>query len=164
MRWEKYADNSAGRGYWAKLKAGTKLPPKPRLPPRGFGEIDRVTIGQESWVERKERLAILKDLPPKPEFSENIAELTARAKNAVGHIALPKTSAEPHHVILALFKSDERRRERAQALPYSSWEREGFFSSPFEKRRLRLLDAIFKGVERSDCRRKEKEQIHRTSP
>ncbi|WP_146093032.1 hypothetical protein [Xanthomonas arboricola] len=139
---------SPGRGYWAKLKAGTKLPPKPRLPPRGFGEIDIVTIGQESWVERKERLAILKDLPPKPEFSENIAELTARAKNAVGHIALPKTSAEPHHVILALLKSDERRRERAQALPYSSWEREGFFSSPFEKRRLRLLDAIFKGVEK----------------
>jgi len=137
-----------GRGYWAKLKAGAKLPPKPNLPPRGFGENDLVTIGKESWTERKERLAALEDLPPKPEFVENIPELAERAKIAVGHVALPRTTSEPHPIIFSLLKSDERRKERARALPYSSWEREGLFCSPFEKRRLRLLDAIFKGVEK----------------
>ncbi|MEB1529904.1 hypothetical protein [Xanthomonas sp. WHRI 7945] len=140
-----------GRGYWAKLKAGTRLPPKPQLPPRGFGESDMVTVGQESWAVRKERPTILEELPPKPEFRESFTELAERAKTAVGNIALPKTLSKPHRVIESLLKSDDARRERLKDSPYS-WERGDLFSSPFEKRRFRILNAIFNGVERANLR------------
>lgn len=130
-----------GRGYWAKQKAGAKLPPKPELPPRGFGEWDAVTVGHGARTE-------LEELRPPPEFREGLVELTERAKRAATHIVVPKTFSKPHRAIAGLLRSDEKKREKAADLPYSSWEREGLFPSPFEQRRLRLLDTIFKAVEK----------------
>jgi len=140
-----------GRGYWAKLKAGTKLPPQPELPPRGFGEADTVTIGHTSWEERQERSALLDALPPRPEFHESLAELADRARAAVGHTSLAKSLAGSHPAVAALLRDDELRREKSKNSSYS-WEHREYFCSPFEKRRLRIVNAIFIGIEKVGLR------------
>lgn len=143
-----------GRGYWAKLKAGAKLPIQPKLPQRRFGEHDTITIGEEPSEARRERLLLLEELPPKPTFSETLSELTARAKAAAGHVVVPKTLSKPHPIIARLLQGDDARREKSINSAYP-WEHSGIyastlFSSPFEKRRLRILNAIFIGVEKLD--------------
>lgn len=102
-----------GRGHWAKLKAGAKLPARPKLPQRNFGEHDTVTIGDKPHEARRERLLLLEELPPKPTFSETLPELAERAKAAVGHVAFPKTLAKPHRIIARLLQRDDARREKS---------------------------------------------------
>lgn len=135
-----------GRGYWAKLKGRSEAPPKPQLRPRGFGEEDTVTIGHP-WVVRRSAIEVLDDIPPAPHFSESLEDLSARARESVGRVTVPKNLSKAHRSIIELLRADEVRRNKAAEMPYT-WRNVEFFSPPFERRRLRIIDAIFRGVEK----------------
>lgn len=80
-----------GRGYWAKLAAGQKVP-RPRLSSRALGRAETISFGRPSWPPNAEEDAALmaEDIPPAPVFSESLADLTARVSRQhdgrdVGH-------------------------------------------------------------------------------
>ena len=66
-----------GRGYWARLKAG-KAAQAPPLPPLGLKMHEVIRIGKEVWLGREAEDARLmsEGIPPAPELSESLADLT----------------------------------------------------------------------------------------
>jgi hypothetical protein len=137
------------RGYWARRQAGKQTQQRP-LPPRGPGMPDSAEIGanaSSTYGTRLDPLVNEATLSP-PTFSEAVSDLTARVRQIVGKVAAPKTLAQPHRLIARLLEEDERRREKQQSTPYPvSWEIP-IFNSSFERRRLRILNALFHALER----------------
>lgn len=138
------------RGYWAKRKAGKPVI-QPALPPRMLGMSD----GTDVQVNSSSDPAQTSDggfTLTQPEFSEDIPELTARVREMVGKVAVPKNLAKPHAIIARLLEEDERRREAQRNSSYAySWNNP-LFDSPIERRRLRILNAIFLALARCDTR------------
>jgi hypothetical protein len=132
------------RGYWARRQAG-KLTVQQPLPPRGPGMSDEVEVGgRTSWAHGALTDDLVEEeIPPPPTFPENIADLATRVRNMVGKATVPKTLTKPHMLIARLLEEDERRREKQQSSPYAVIWDDPVFSSPFERRRLRLLNAMF---------------------
>lgn len=132
------------RGYWAKRQAG-KLTVQQPLPPRDPGMSDEVEVGgRTSWAHGAltDELAG-EETPSPPAFPEDIADLATRVRKMVGKATVPKTLIKPHTMIARLLEEDERRREKQRSSPYAvSWD-DPVFGSPFERRRLRLLNAMF---------------------
>lgn len=137
------------RGYWAKLKARKRVFRQP-LPARGPGMSDQVEVGRRrGWgyhgISEEE---ILASNPEQPVFEDEIADVAERVKTMVGHVAVPKTLAKAHRQIGRLLEADEvRRQEQLKSRYPSSWNAP-IFDDPFEKRRLRVLNAIFVALER----------------
>jgi hypothetical protein len=131
------------RGYWAKLAAGKKVV-RIDLPNRGPGMSGTVEIGRSSYSWTVDREEILnEDLPPAPTFDENLEDVRAEVKKAVGKVPVPRSLGKPHKVIAALLKKDEERRQKVIESEYSwQWDKP-VFESAFEKRRLRILNALF---------------------
>jgi len=138
-----------GRGYWAKLKAGK---PSPRIPllQRGLGAVETICIGHSNWSERQEdeRALMAEDVPPPPEFTEPLPELIARVTKLVGHVPQSRSLKSPHRVVAALLANDAERLEKWQQSSYPSTFDQPFYLAPYEQRRLKLIDAIFKAVSR----------------
>ena len=61
------------RGHWAKLAAGKKVF-RTKLPPRGLGESDEVTIGRDphGYYQESEQEILEMPVPPSPVFEEDI--------------------------------------------------------------------------------------------
>lgn len=139
------------RGYWAKLRAGKQVTRTP-LPPRGLGMPDRVGIGQNastwSLVTNEQ---IDEEIHSPPVFPEEIPDLTVRVRKMVGKVTVPKSLARSHQSIAKLLEEDERRREKQQSSSYWGWDKP-LFDSSFERRRLRILNAIFLALERCGMR------------
>ena len=77
-------------GYWARVAAG-KAHIRPRLPTRGFGQHDRVTLGS-----LRDKYAPIKDpieIPPEPVFTETLDAVRSRAQLALGKISVPWAAA-----------------------------------------------------------------------
>ena len=132
------------RGYWARRQAGRSTVQRP-LPPRGPGMQDEVTVGGRRSHAYGMFVGSLADqeLPPPPSFEEDIGEVAKRVRKMVGKVTVPKTLAKTHPSIERLLEEDERRREKQAALENAwSWERP-LFDSALERRRLRILNAIF---------------------
>jgi len=136
------------RGYWNKFHAGKKVTQRP-LPPRGVGRFNSVVIGGSQWSGRHfsndEILQIPE--PPKPVFETTIDEVRQEVAKLVQKAPFPKKISQPHRLIGRLLADDDVRRQKHLASPYrSSWDAP-IFDSAFEKRRLRLLNALFVGLE-----------------
>jgi hypothetical protein len=54
-----------------------------------------------------------------------------------------KSLGNPHREIHKLLAANEQRREKAQTRHYVEWD-ETLFDTPFQKRRLRLMDGVFR--------------------
>jgi hypothetical protein len=140
------------RGYWAKRQAGKRLE-VPRLPSRDLGMTDTVSIGRGHWNDRQDEASVVaEEIPPPPEFPESLPDLTTRVQALVGKVPQTRDLKQPHPVIARLLKEDEARWEKWRASSYPSSFDRPFFASPFEQRRLRLLDAIFKATTRLGMR------------
>lgn len=150
----RYAVPTPERGYWAKLRAGKRVQKRP-LPPRGPGMSDEITIGagHRWWQYRSpSNQEILQSTPSPPVFEREIEEVIAEIRTGVGRVTVPKTMPRPHRLIAKLLEADEERRQRTATERYVfSWD-EPQFDSPFEKRRLRLLNAIFTALERQGAK------------
>lgn len=134
------------RGYWNKIQAGKKVT-KRDLPARGLGMSDQVAIGGNAWrshyISHDDALALI--IPPPPEFAENMESVRARVVDMVGRIQIPKTLKKPHRLILRLLDADEERRKK-NLERYLSYD-EPIFTTPFERRRLKILNSIFTAAE-----------------
>lgn len=145
------------RGYWAKKRAG-KPTLKPRLPPRGLGQFDQVEVGRGYQLGRPSDSEVLeRPLPPPPVFEGDERDLRTRIEAFVQKVPVAKSLAGCHHAISKLLLNDEARRAKLLQSPYSTWHAP-YFDSRIEKRRLRILSALFLWAARNDfgCRTDDK--------
>ena len=140
-----------GRGYWAKLHAGKPVMAF-ALPARGLGRHETITLGRDEWQgrEAQEKREREQEIPPPPEFPETLEELRLRVSKLVGKVASHKGLERTHHVIAALLEEDKARTEKRKASSYQSFYDEPFFASPYERRRLKLLNSIFLALAKLD--------------
>lgn len=132
-----------GPGHWAKKAAG-KSGSQLALPERPPGMQDEVLIGagvgywHSAWTEEE----LVGPLPPPPEFEEPIECVRERIAKTVGKLTVPREVRVWHPAIDKLLKEDDQRRERQRASPFpSSWDAP-LFDTPFERRRLRVLNTL----------------------
>lgn len=139
-----------GRGHWAKLKAGKPSPQFP-LRPRGLGATETVHIGHSNWNERQEeeRALMVEDISPPPEFTEPFSDLVDRVTKLVGRVPQSRDLKSPHPAIAKLLIDDAERHEKWRQSSYPSSFDQPFYISPYEQRRLKLVDAIFKASARA---------------
>src|SRR3546814_3208579 len=69
-----------------------------------------------------------------------------RVAKLVGRVPPTKRLKKPHREIAQLLAADEERLAKWQKSSYPSSFDQPFYLSPYEQRRLKLLDAVFKGV------------------
>src|SRR3546814_19738644 len=69
-----------------------------------------------------------------------------RVAKLVGRVPPTKRLKKPHREIAQLLAADEERLAKWQKSSYPSSFDQHFYLSPYEQRRLKLLDAVFKGV------------------
>ncbi|MCB1650695.1 MAG: hypothetical protein KDI46_01450 [Alphaproteobacteria bacterium] len=147
------------RGYWNKKQAGHKVV-KRALPRRALGMSDRISFGH-GWhygYRASNDEDIDMPLPPAPEFEPSMEEVRREAEKIVAKASFPKSMSSPHRLIGTLLAEDEKRREKCRTTPYASLWDQPYFNSPFEKRRLRILNALFIGISKCgmkpECDRK----------
>lgn len=140
------------QGHWNKVVAGKKTVAKPALPPRGIGQADFVWFGGARW-DRLRSPSSDDLLPPPPVFEEPIELVRRRIEKMVGRLTVPRNlDTRVHPVIRRILDDEAARREKIQT---TTWGAEFFgprFSSPFDQRRLRLLNALALGVSLADVR------------
>jgi hypothetical protein len=132
-----------GLGHWAKKAAGKSMS-QVALPERPPGMDDEVVIGagQGYWHSGWSEEELLGPLPPPPEFEEPIERVRERIAKTVGKVTVPREVRIWHPTVEKLLKEDEQRRERQRASSFlSSWDAPRF-ATPFERRRLRVLNAL----------------------
>jgi hypothetical protein len=132
-----------GLGHWAKKTAG-KNTSQDALPDRPPGMDDEVVIGagQGYWHSGWNEEELLAPLPPPPEFEEPIERVRERIAKTVGKLTVPREVRIWHPTLDKLLKEDEQRRERQRASSFpSSWDGPRF-DTPFERRRLRVLNTL----------------------
>ena len=77
-----------------------------------------------------------------PEFEESIERVRERIAKTVGKLTVPREVRIWHPTLDKLLKEDEQRRERQRASSFpSSWDAPRF-DTPFERRRLRVLNTL----------------------
>lgn len=137
------------RGYWAKLHSG-KSTTKVTLPVRAAGMDDEVVVGGGNyhWHDQPTDEEILGPSRDRPTFSEAIESVRDRVHQILGKVVVAKAMTAQHPAIARLVAQDEARRQKQLTATYTfSWEKP-VFDSPFEQRRLRLLNALFLAVAR----------------
>ena len=141
------------RGHWAKKQAG-KRTVQIALPARPPGMEDEVIVGagRDRWFGIRRQQNLSEPLPPPPVFPEALESVRARITSAIGKVGAPRTVRAWHPVCNRLLKEDERRLEKQRTSPYPySWD-QPLFASPFERRRLRILNGLFLAVARMNGR------------
>ncbi len=129
------------RGYWNKLQAGKRLR-RTEFAPDDVVTAKGVTIGGVLNDELKNRLAEY----PDGAIEEEIEVLAERFAKRLGKVVVPKSFDKAHPLIARLLEKDEAIRQAKLTDSYL-W-REPMFESAFERRRLRILNAIFLAVAR----------------
>lgn len=134
------------RGFWNKQKAGHRVV-RADLSPRRPGRSDTVTIGRNRHWYNVEQLGLDEPEPPAPTFNEPIDHVRARVAKAVAQISIKTKLEILHPAIKALLDKDEVLRERQKMY---SWEKPQF-DAPSERRRLRILNAVFLALGSQGC-------------
>jgi hypothetical protein len=137
------------RGYWAKLQAG-KPTTKVSLPPRAVGMNDEVVIGGRNrhWYGQPTNEEILGPLPDPPSFPEDIALVRDHVRKIIGRVRVSRILTARHPVIERLLAEDEARRQKQLNATFTFFKDRPIFDTPFEQRRLRLLNALLLAVAR----------------
>jgi len=136
-----------GPGHWAK-KAARKNTSQEAFPERPPGMDDEVLIGagQGYWHSGWNEEELRGPLPPPPEFEEPVERVHERIAKTVGKLTVPREVRTWHPALEKLLKEDEQRRERQRASSFpSSWDAP-LFDTPFERRRLRVLNTLVLGA------------------
>ena len=143
------------QGYWNKKAAG-KPAMRLALPPRPVGLDDTVVLAggrhgryyQHSLSQEE----ILGPVPPAPTFAETMDDIRERLDAMLPKVPVPRELGLPHPAVAKLLKRDDDKRERQKGLSYiSSWDTP-LYDSPIQRRRLRLLSAIFQALTKQGCR------------
>lgn len=140
------------RGHWAKLAAGKKVS-QAMLSVRGPGMSNEVRIGQKNLYHNsyseKEILEI--DLQA-PIFEDTIEIVSERVRALIPPVTIPRFPERAHIKIRKFLDADDERRKKQQSSSYSfSWDAP-LFDDAFEKRRLRVLNAVLTALEKAGMR------------
>jgi hypothetical protein len=110
---------------------------------------DEIHVGARYYWQRSlSDKELLGPLPEPPEFSEDIALVRERIRKNIGTAKVGRVLTMKHPAISRLLAQDDARREKHRTATYVfSWEKP-VFDTPFEQRRLRLLNALFLAVAR----------------
>lgn len=136
-----YGVSAPPQGHWNRVHAGRAVPAPPAASARG--------PGQRPYLHVDSRFADLPevDLPSSAgpfatsRVPEDLEELRARELKAIGRAVSAAKLSMPHPAIQMLLDQDEKVRARAAA---NRWHTPVIlYESPFEKRRLRILNAVF---------------------
>lgn len=130
------------RGYWAKHAAGRPVV-KAKLPLRELGMSNEVAITKpvHRWQYDPEA-ELAEPIPDPPVFPEPLEDVRTRVIKRVGKVNRCRDLSLPCPMVRKLLANDDRRREKQLASSFpSSWDAP-LFESPFEVRRLRVLNAI----------------------
>lgn len=130
------------RGYWAKLEAGKPVVKVP-LPLKPPGLSTEVSFGGSGFYRNWSREELLGEIPPPPQFDEPIGIVRTRIAAALGSVKCAKAGIW-HHTLRRLLDQDEKRARDVATLAYA-WDKP-IFTSPTEKRRLQILNAVFLAV------------------
>jgi hypothetical protein len=137
------------RGYWARLRVRAKVTQRP-LPARGLGVSDMVRVGErrfESYL-RAEDHVLSEPIPAPPTFDEDLRSVEQRVRQLVGKVAAPHPKTRLHPLTSRLLDEDERRRQTRASRSYPWPSDAPLFGLPIERRRLRLLNAVFLALQR----------------
>lgn len=137
-----------GAGYWAKVKAGKQTHKMP-LPPRFPGQEETIYIGQQDGIRRTDD-EILEQIPTPPVFDEDMSILHERVKKIVGKVPYPQTKTKTHPIIQTFLTQDGERKREYEQKGYSWYAPR--YDSPIERRRLRILNAIFLALRGQGCK------------
>lgn len=136
------------RGHWAKLRAKKAVIIR-KLPPREPGVSETVAVGKipyrSSWPPNPER-DLAEPPPVAPAFPEAIEDVRTRIERSIPKAKFQRDLSSPHHLIRHLLEEDEKRRSKPEGIPYRLRYSEPKFGSPFERRRLRILNSVFLGL------------------
>ena len=136
-----------GPGYWQKLKANKKVVPMP-LPLRFPGASDWLHFGSK-W--QSEPVTLDKDeIPQEPTYDESLEDVRERVVKLVGKVTYPTIGKSVHLITKKLLDQDEERRREMEEDGYT-WNKPKF-DTQIEKRRLRIINAIFLKVQSLSCR------------
>lgn len=133
------------RGYWAKLRAD-KTVVRQKLPPRPPGTPADVTIGTDPLPHRwpPDPEAELAAPPPiEPSFVESIEAVTARVDRSLGKVRFVRDLGSAHRLIRHALDEDALRRLKPSDAPLRLRYSDPFFETPFEQRRLKILNSLF---------------------
>lgn len=136
------------RGHWAKIEAGKRTYRTP-LPGRELGMSQIVRVGGPRWAQYHTPADLTeKELPPPPVFDETAEDLAVRVRKLVGKVAVPKDFRKAHRGITKLLQDDDERRLKYASSGYRYTFDTPLFDSAFERRRLRVTNAIIFALER----------------
>ena len=133
------------RGYWAQVAAGKRVK-KPTLPARAPGMSDRIVLGRDRWNWEPDTIDLSYHLPV-PAFAETLDGLASRVRKQIGTVRRTRDLQNVHYRVQKLLDADELRRTRQAASPYPTFDAPVFVTS-FEKRRLRILNSLFRALDR----------------
>ena len=126
------------RGYWNKLHAGKTVARTP-LPPRDLGTHNHVSMSGKLTTELRE---LISDGPE--DAGLDLEVLPERFRHRLGRVSVPRDLSNPHRDIKKLLDKDDEYRRRMATERWYFWKPK--FETPIERRRLRILDGIFKAV------------------
>lgn len=138
-----------GIGYWNKKYAGKKVI-KAEFTPRLPGASDVIHIGGDQYSYDRSIDLLNEPLPPPPEFDESLQSVRDRIVKMVGKVVCSSTLNRVHPLIQKLLNQDEERQREYQDRGYS-WNKP-IFDTPIQKRRLRILNAIFLSTKDLGCK------------
>ena len=78
----------------------------------------------------------------RPSSKNPLEAVRDRIAKAIGKVTIPRNVRTWHPAIEHLLSEDERRRERQESSPYSYLSDAPIFDTPFERRRLRILNSL----------------------
>jgi hypothetical protein len=136
------------QSYWGELRVG-KHPPTRPLPPRPPGVPNDILIGKPtyrpSWPHNPDR-ELAQPEPVAPQFPEPLEAVEARIRRIVPALRVSRDLESPHPLVRHVLDEDEKRRTKPKGIPYRLQYADPLFESAFERRRLRILNAVFLGL------------------
>jgi len=133
------------QGHWNKVHAGRPVPERPKAPDRRPGERGRIRLDEKFSKVLSAAPAIPVEGPFASKFvPEDLEELRAMELKALGKVAVPPNLLSAHPGLVALMKKEERQREKYSVSRYS-WD-EPKFDNPFDQRRLRFANGLFRAL------------------
>jgi hypothetical protein len=134
------------RGYWAKKSAGQKVKRAPLVELADAKTPDVI-------------LDLTFRTPASPAAGPNVTaspdpyrELFDRQWREIGPLIVPDQLRQPHPIIAAWLKQEETERQQAQHSPYGRRHFTAKFTTALARRRLRILNTLFRELERRGCK------------
>jgi hypothetical protein len=91
-------------------------------------------------------------IPPAPTFAEDLAQVAVRVQKLVRKVPAPHVSHRLHPLVARLLDQDERRRQAREKSSYPLLSDAPVFDTPFARRHLRILNALFLALQRAGAR------------